>query len=175
MTKYFIQNLNYNGNGAVIASPDGAVPLGGSYRYHWSRDGALSMRAWFETMRYTSGAVAMIKQYIVFLDAAHNQTDPNGINVLVEPKFELNGQVFTGGWCRPQNDGPGVRATTLIIFANFLAQQGQLQFVQQYLWTGNDNIKQGGIIKRDLDWIAQGGWSTNTCDLWEEVQSTGRR
>jgi glucoamylase len=37
--------------------------------------------------------------------------------------------------------------------------------------TGNDNIYGGGAIKRDLDWVVT-GWNTNTCDLWEEVQST---
>ena len=28
-----------------------------------------------------------------------------------------------------------------------------------------------GVIKHDLDWVVT-GWDSNTCDLWEEVQST---
>lgn len=30
--------------GGVVASPDTDVPGGGSYYYHWMRDGGLSMR-----------------------------------------------------------------------------------------------------------------------------------
>jgi len=131
------------------------------------------MRAWFNDLRYKSSAGPLIKQYILFLDQIHSQPDPFGINVLIEPKFLLTGQVFPGGWCRPQNDGPGVRATTLILFANWLLQNGQDSFVKLYLWTGNDNVKGGGLIKRDLDWLATpGNFASNTCDLWEEVQST---
>jgi len=30
------------------------------------------------------------------------EPDPNGIDVRVEPKFNLpNGDVYSGGWCRP--------------------------------------------------------------------------
>ena len=32
------------------------------------------------------------------------------LDIRTEPKFELpNGDVFAGAWCRPQNDGPGLR------------------------------------------------------------------
>jgi len=38
------------------------------------------------------------------------EADPNGIDIRTEPKFNLpNGDVFTDPWCRPQNDGPGLR------------------------------------------------------------------
>jgi hypothetical protein len=79
-----------------------------------------------------------------------------------------------------------------MLYAQQLIQTGQIALVKQYLWTGdererertvcatvfvernfsqgNDNIYGGGAIKRDLDWAAT-GWNTNTCDLWEEVQS----
>ena len=49
MQKNFLANINVNGTGAVIASP-GAVPAlkdccPGGYRFHWMRDGALTMDA----------------------------------------------------------------------------------------------------------------------------------
>jgi len=41
--------------------------------------------------------------------------DPNNVDVRVEAKFEIpSGTPFNGGWCRPQTDGPGLRAITLI-------------------------------------------------------------
>ena len=40
--------------------------------------------------------------------------DPNGIDVRVEPKFTIpDGNPYTGGWCRPQTDGPALRAMAL--------------------------------------------------------------
>lgn len=45
MYSYFLANINIEGKGGVVASPDRMVPGGGSYYYHWARDGALSMRA----------------------------------------------------------------------------------------------------------------------------------
>ena len=33
------------------------------------------------------------------------------------------GQVYTGAWCRPQNDGPGLQAITLMSFANQLMKK----------------------------------------------------
>lgn len=39
--------------------------------------------------------------------------------VLVEPKFVIpEGTPFTGGWCRPQNDGPGLRSITCMAYAS---------------------------------------------------------
>jgi glucoamylase len=39
--------LNLFGLGAVVAAPDNSTP-GGSYWYHWERDGALSMRTFMK-------------------------------------------------------------------------------------------------------------------------------
>lgn len=44
MRNYFLANLDWKGTGGVVASPDNHTP-GGSYIYHWARDGALSMHA----------------------------------------------------------------------------------------------------------------------------------
>lgn len=47
-----------------------------------------------------------------------SENDPNGIDVRTEPKFNLpNGDVYTGGWCRPQTDGPALRGASLIMYA----------------------------------------------------------
>ncbi len=42
MLALYMKNLDIDGSGAVVAAPDPNTP-GGSYVYHWMRDGALSM------------------------------------------------------------------------------------------------------------------------------------
>lgn len=39
----FLANINIDGKGGVVASPDPNTP-GGSYYFHWMRDAALSMK-----------------------------------------------------------------------------------------------------------------------------------
>lgn len=81
----------------------------------------------------------------------------------INPKFELpNGEVFVGGWCRPQTDGPGLRSGALLLFADLLLKNGQTSYV-------NTNLIP--LIKNDLEWILV-NWQSNGCDLWEEVRSS---
>eukprot|EP01127_Copromyxa_protea_P012578 TRINITY_DN3302_c0_g1_i1.p1 TRINITY_DN3302_c0_g1~~TRINITY_DN3302_c0_g1_i1.p1 ORF type:complete len:503 (+),score=114.35 TRINITY_DN3302_c0_g1_i1:19-1527(+) len=168
MYKYFTANINIGGQGGVVASPDTNVPEGGSYYYHWERDGALSMRALQEIS--SSNVTGLMNNYAQWVLRAQSRQDPHGIDVRTEPKYMLpNGEVFTGSWCRPQTDGPGLRATTLILHANKLIQSGDIAFVKQYLWTGSSTLN-GGAIKYDLEWVAE-NWSQNGCDLWEEIES----
>jgi len=62
-----------------------------------------------------------MKAYVKWVAHVQSITDPNGYDIRINPKFELpNGEVFVGGWCRPQTDGPGLRSGALVIFANIL-------------------------------------------------------
>lgn len=101
-------------------------------------------------------------------------TDPNqGVDIHDEVKFMIpSGDIFSGGWCRPQNDGAGLRAITLITYANLLNTNGGSDQVKQQLWTGDDNVNNGGAIVWNLDYVANGSYENNTCDLWEEIRST---
>jgi len=75
---------------------------------------------------------------------------------MTEPKFNIpEGTPFSGGWCRPQNDGPGLRAITLMAYAD------EKPAVAERAWK---------LVKMQLDWVAA-NYTTNGCDLWEEVQS----
>jgi glucoamylase len=86
------------------------------------------------------------------------RSDPNNINVLAEPKFDLpDGEVYTGGWCRPQNDGPAARATTNML----LLESG--------LWSNAALVEP--LVFKDLDYVAA-SWHQPGCDLWEEIRST---
>jgi glucoamylase len=164
----FMNNINIEGSGGVVAAPDHDTP-GGNYYYHWMRDAALTMRCVQETAS-SYNYENELKSYTAWVLKAQSQTDPNGIDVRTEPKFELpNGEVFSGGWCRPQNDGPGLRATALMMFANTLLDKSDSSYVSENLWTG-DSSKNGGAIKFDLDYVVD-NYQTSTCDLWEEYTS----
>ncbi len=167
INSYFDNNINIQGRGGVAASPDPNTP-GGSYYYHWTRDGALSMRSILESRDFVDYEQTL-KSYGQWVLNTHDAIPYNKLDTRIEPKFELPyGEVYTGGWCRPQTDGPGLQATSLITFAEQLIANNQSDWVRQYLWTGNDNIYHGGAIKYDLDWIVT-GFDSDTCDLWEEI------
>jgi len=166
-TGYFMKNINIDGTGAVVAAPDHNTP-GGDYYFHWERDGALTMRALFETQDIASIDDKM-KAYVQWVTKTQNQGDPNNQDVRTEPKYTIpDGKPYTGAWCRPQTDGPGLRGITLMMYANHLLDNGETDYVKKYLWTGTGN---GGSIKYDLDWVAS-NWQQEGCDLWEEVRST---
>jgi len=171
MRSYFLENINIENKGGVVAAPDHDTP-GGNYYYHWMRDGALTMRCLQDTNPGEfSDIEATVKSYVQWVLGAQNQTDPNDQDVRTEPKFMLpDGEVFTDPWCRPQNDGPGLRATALMIAADSLIADGQSDYVKQNLWTGDaSDSLHGGAIKYDLDYIVT-GYDSNTCDLWEEIR-----
>lgn len=170
MRGYFKDNINIEGKGGVVAAPDTNTP-GGSYYYHWMRDAALTMRCLQETSTSFSEYEDILKAYTGFVLNAQSLSDPNNIDVRTEPKFTLpNGDVFTGAWCRPQNDGPGLRATALMLFANNLNANNESSYVTENLWTGNPDVKHGGAIKYDLDYVVD-NYQSSTCDLWEEFTS----
>lgn len=103
-----------------------------------------------------------MKDYVSWVKRVQGETDPQGYDVRINPKFELpNGEVFVGGWCRPQTDGPGLRSGALLMFGNLLLQNGQQSYV-------TDNLI--APIKYDLDWV-MANWQSDGCDLWEEVRS----
>eukprot|EP01095_Lingulamoeba_sp_RSL-Kostka_P007054 TRINITY_DN2226_c0_g1_i1.p1 TRINITY_DN2226_c0_g1~~TRINITY_DN2226_c0_g1_i1.p1 ORF type:complete len:530 (-),score=189.50 TRINITY_DN2226_c0_g1_i1:146-1714(-) len=167
--KYFTENLDIQGKGGVVASPDNNTP-GGSYYFHWMRDGALSMDAYMMATNF-SYHENLMKSYVSWILNNQGEGDPNGIDVRIEPKFDLpNGNVYTGAWCRPQTDGPALRVITLTRFADELLSNGQVGYIKDYLWTGDSNTYNGGAIKYDLDWVVN-NWQQNGCDLWEEIES----
>ena len=101
-----------------------------------------------------------LESYAGWVAKVQNEQDPFGQSVLAEPKYFIpNATVYSGGWCRPQNDGPGLRSRTLIMYAEALEQANQKS--SQDLWK---------LIQTDLDWQAA-NWQAQGCDLWEEIRS----
>jgi len=171
MRNLFLANINIDSKGGIVAAPDYDTP-GGSYYYHWMRDGALTIRSLLETSSNFTEIEGTIKSYVNWVLHTDTLSDPNGQDVRTEPKFMLpNGEVFTGSWCRPQNDGPGLQAISLMLFAYELIARGEMDYVKTYLWTSNSNSYLGGAIKYNLDYVVS-GYASDTCDLWEEIRNS---
>jgi glucoamylase len=84
---------------------------------------------------------------------------------IADAKFLLNGNTFDGPWCNPQADGPALRASSLIRFANvYLQNGGDINRIRS-IYNGTQ-----AVIKPDLEYVSQpSNWNTpNSCDLWEE-------
>ncbi len=149
--QYFLNNIDINSTGAVAAAPDLNTP-GGSYFYHWARDGALTINTLF-MFTNMSFAKPYTDDYLKWIQFVQTQKDPNNLDIRIEPKYEIPlGTAYTGPWCRPQNDGPGLQAITLIN-------------------TASDYLKSWSSIKYNLDYIVS-GYNSDTCDLWEEIVSS---
>jgi len=147
--------------GAVLASPSRRDP---DYYYHWVRDAALVMDIW---MRQLEGRITLksdrleseqlIWDFVEFTKI--NQASPS-ISYLGEPKYYVDGQAYLGPWGRPQNDGPALRASLFIRFANHLLLSGGEGVVGRALWP---------VIAKDLNYVGQ-QITQPSFDLWEEVK-----
>ena len=147
---YFLNNIDINSTGSIAAAPDLHTP-GGSYYYHWARDGALTINTLY-SFTNKSFSQKYTDHYLNWIQLIQSKTDPNGIDIRIEPKYEIpSGNSYTGAWCRPQNDGPGLQAIALINSASNVAKS----------WS---------TIKYNLDYIIS-GYNSDTCDLWEEITS----
>ncbi|KAF9220901.1 glycoside hydrolase family 15 protein [Gyrodon lividus] len=166
-----LANIGPNGSkssgaypGVVIASPSTSNP---DYLYTWVRDSSLVFKELID--QYTSGQDTTLRTLIdEFVTAEANlQQVPNPSGTvstggLGEPKFNIDESAFTGAWGRPQRDGPALRSTAVITYANWLIADGNSSYVSNTLWP---------IIQLDLDYVAN-NWNQTTFDLWEEVDSS---
>ncbi len=158
--------------GAVAASPSRENP---NYYFHWIRDAAITMKEVVflyanatEESERTHWKNKLI-QYIEFSrknQMTPNQSGPVPGTGLGEPFFQINGDAVTQAWGRPQNDGPALRALTLLTLTKILLKQNQIQFIRSHLFNPNGTAQT--VIKEDLDYIAQ-YWQMPCFDLWEEI------
>ena len=143
MLNLYLKNLNIQGSGAVVAAPDHNTP-GGSYYYHWMRDGALSMDVFMDLNdRDLTKIQENMDSYVKWVKNVQSKKDDNN-DVRIEPKFEIpSGNPYTGGWCRPQTDGPGLRARTLSHYGSVLVKAGSTD-------QANDVF---ALVANDMDWV----------------------
>ena len=160
--KNLLRNISPPGaaKGAVVASPSQINP---NYWYNWVRDAALVMSFIVEQYRNTGDP----NQKSYYLDLIWDYIDFSRTNQLTatpsggpgEPKFNVDGTVFMGPWGRPQNDGPALRALTLIQFAKTLLSEGKYE----------EQRRLSSIIKFDLEYVLH-HWKDACFDLWEEIK-----
>jgi len=153
--------------GTVVASPSRTAP---NYYFHWIRDAALVMDT-VVTLYQTATNDDSRNRYRQALDqytafSRGNQTTLTRAG-MGEPKFNMDGSAFNGEWGRPQNDGPALRALTLIRYSNLLLAQGEESTVRSLFYDGS--IPTHSIIKSDLEFVSH-HWQEASYDLWEEVK-----
>lgn len=140
--------------GSVIASPSRWAP---PYYYHWTRDSALAYMTVLHLYQASRGdKQKKLKEKILEFADFSSKLQANAS--LGEPKFELDGRPFAGGWCRPQTDGPALRAVTLLQAARVLENTDR-DAVEKHLFP---------VIKKDVEFV-KNNWRSPSCDLWEEV------
>ncbi|KAK6201174.1 Glucoamylase GLU1 precursor [Scheffersomyces amazonensis] len=165
--------------GAVIASPSKSKP---DYFYQWTRDAALTIKSlihYLDDEQFNSNdeSTYSIKSiiesyiennyYIQRLDNLSGKFNDDSKSGLGEPKFYPNNKPFERNWGRPQRDGPGLRAITIMSYISALNKYSQ-PFSNQFL--NNQTFVYEEIIKPDLIYIIK-NWYKEGFDLWEEINS----
>ena len=156
-------------NGAIVASPSKHDP---DYYYDWVRGSSLVMkevvflaydrRVSAEDRELAKKKIDLWVEWELGLQATPKSAD------LGEPRFHVDGKVYTGPWGRPQNDGPALRALTAIMIAQRWIAEGKLSEVKKYLYQAEVPAKT--LIKRDLEYVAH-HWRETSFDLWEEEKA----
>lgn len=155
--------------GVVVASPSTYNP---NYFYTWTRDSALTLLMLTDELIFGTNTVGnntiqtVIEDYTTANAMQQVLSDPSGTffpagQGLGEPKFYTNLTRFDDTWGRPQNDGPALRATTLMEVAYAIMQRNPnaTQIIKEIYWP---------IILNDLKYVGQ-YWNTTSYELWEEV------
>ncbi|KAH6614175.1 Six-hairpin glycosidase-like protein [Boeremia exigua] len=167
--------------GTVVASPSQDGP---DYWYQWVRDAAITMNTLVDvyaddTSSELGGRASnILDAYTSLQQTIQRTSNPSGtfndLSGLGEPKFEVDGQPFTGSWGRPQRDGPALRALTLIHYLR------EYNASHPTLWTSSQaddffapyyeaSMPPTSVIKADLEYVSH-FWNQSGFDLWEEVE-----
>ncbi|KAJ3109529.1 glycoside hydrolase 15 protein [Phlyctochytrium planicorne] len=189
ITKFFKKNVNRAkksmlanigpegaSKGAVVAAPRNQS-RNQNYFFAWVRDAALTMDGCdLKQILSKANQILVVNElYIrgdddleeILWDHAaftHKIQNAGGETGIGEPKFEADGSAYTSPWCRPQNDGPGFRASLFIRFAKaYLEKGGDISKVHKLYRT---------VVQPDLLYILQNFKSSHTCDVWEEIVGT---
>jgi glucoamylase len=153
--------------GVVIAGTSKSNP---NYFYHWVRDAALVMEIVARVGKHSPTARKRSDELLHgFAAFSRKNQESFAYGGLGEPKYHVDGSAYLGPWGRPQNDGPALRASTLIRWAERLLDEGREAEVVPNLY--DRHLPAASIIKRDLEYTAH-HWREKNFDLWEEIEGT---
>ncbi|KAJ3070049.1 Glucoamylase, intracellular sporulation-specific, partial [Quaeritorhiza haematococci] len=173
---YMFRNIAPPGTapGSVMAATSKVDP---PYFFHWIRDAALTMdvvvKLYSESANPNTTAFYE-KTLWDFARLSRSQQSAKGCQPYVsgvcealggpgEVKYNPDGSVFTGPWGRLQNDGPALRASTLIRFAEaYLKKGGDLKVVRERLYDGV--LPSQTTVKVDLEYVGH-VWKNKGFDL----------
>jgi glucoamylase len=135
------------------------------YYFHWIRDSSNVMRVVVEES--TSGKPyarpdrlpGMMRDFLSL--SRRLQTIPSR-HGLGEPRFTVEGTVDTLPWSRPQNDGPALRALTVVKYMRVLDRQAGGRAQPESLALE--------VLTTDLDFVAA-VWRERCFDIWEEYNA----
>jgi glucoamylase len=146
--------------GAVLASPERLDP---DYYYHWIRDSALvneAILALYERSSDVQEKKSLLQYVLDFAEFSAKIQNVSTLTGLGEPRFYVTGDAYNGPWSRPQNDGPAMRAMTLMHLGRVLNATGFSQYFIGMVWP---------VIRKDLQYVSD-QWPQPCYDLWEEIK-----
>jgi glucoamylase len=149
------------GDGYIVASPTVEEP---NYVYHWIRDSAIVMNSIIDLYDMNEISYVELKNYFInYINFETKLLHIDSISHRGEPKFHIDGTSFNENWGRPQNDGPALRALTLMRYSRILITNNDFD---TKLYDGIFPSK--SIIKNDLEYVCQ-TYKNKSFDLWEET------
>lgn len=184
--------------GTILASPSQSNP---NYFYDWTRDSAITMNTINNVLQTQMNEEKAITEFVPLqfscvdvklfgtvlkymnktyeLQRVENLSGKPLMQGLGEPKWNVDGTAFMGSWGRPQNDGPALRATTMIHFLNSLLKFGyKLEDVYPFLEPtllnrtslvfNTEEELFNKVIYYDLRFVVD-SWHKQSFDLWEEL------
>ncbi len=146
--------------GSIVAAPHSKDP---DYIFHWIRDSALvtstlsRVLPYMENNEETKNLKKILNDYVSFSRALQSIQSPASLG---EARYHIDGsRDLTPGWNTPQNDGPALRALTLL---------RDLEIGKSFL-TESEKNKRIDVIKTDLDYITK-NYLQASFDPWEYVK-----
>ena len=160
--------------GAVIAAPAAqGLNFTQDYMFRWARDGAITMATVFslylraKTPEEKEQLRGHLVDYIKFVTVCNSSPPLNGGSIHGEPKFNIDGTLWTGSWGRPQNDGPALIVIVLTQVLKTFLDENQDQSTLNMLYSFSNN----SLLKSNLEYISQ-HFTEPSFSAWEEVRGS---
>ena len=160
--------------GAVIAAPSSqGLSFIQDYIFSWARDGAITMSTVFALYlrAKTPEEKERLRNYLInfihFVSKCNSNPPLNGVDVRGEPKFNIDGTLWTGSWGRPQNDGTALMVIALTQVIKAFIDENQDQSLIDKIYS----LSSDSLIKSNLEYISK-NITEASFSAWEEVRGS---